>query len=80
MAGMNSLAPEGWRKPWPFGVFPFGLFFVVLAVVAIFSGTLYGRGGKVVRQQNPVGFWLVLILQLAVGAFLMCHGVTMQST
>jgi hypothetical protein len=77
MAGMTGLAPEGWNKPWPFGLFLFGFFFVVLAVIAIFTGTLYGKGGKVVRGQTPVSFWLVLLFQCAIGAFLMWRGITM---
>jgi preprotein translocase subunit SecY len=74
---MAEMAPEGWNKPWPFGVYLFGLLFIALAVIAIFTGTLYGRGGKVVRAQNPVSFWITTVLQFSAGAFLMWLGYTM---
>ena len=71
------MTPEGWHRPWPFGVYLFGLLFVALAVIALFTGTLYGKGGKVDRTKNPVSFWFALVLQFAVGSFLMWHGITM---
>jgi hypothetical protein len=64
-------------EPWPLGTYLFGLLFIALAVIAIFTGTLYGRGGKVVRAQNPVSFWITIALQLSGGAFLMWVGYTM---
>jgi hypothetical protein len=75
---MTGLAPPGWHKPWPFGLYLFGLALVAIAVIAIFTGTLVGRGGKVVGAENPVSFWLILVLQLALGGFLMWRGFTMQ--
>ncbi len=72
------MAPEGWHKPWPLGVYLFGWMFFAIAVDAVFTGTLVGKGGKIVRAQNPINFWLGVVLQLAIGAFLMWHGITMQ--
>jgi hypothetical protein len=58
---MHGLAPEGWKKSWPFGVFLFGFIFVALAVTALFTGTLYGRGGKSFAIKTRLAFgqhWL----------------------
>jgi hypothetical protein len=53
MTCLDSLAPDGGRKPWRCGVLLSGLFFVVLAVVAIFSGTLDGRAWQGCSPAEP---------------------------
>ena len=77
MPGVNVFAPQGWHKPWPFGLYLFGAGYFVLSFVAIFTGTLVGRGGKIHRAEGPIGFWIVLVLQLGVGVFLMRRALAM---
>lgn len=68
---MNS---DWWRKPWPFGVFLFGLIMLVLAIIGKFTGKTYGRGGSADRAKEPVTYWLTLIIQYLVGAYLIWYG------
>jgi hypothetical protein len=60
---------DGRHKPWPFGVLLFGLLMLLLAVIGTFTGKTYGRGGGAERANDPVTYWLTLVLQYLGGGF-----------
>ncbi|HEX4785349.1 MAG TPA: hypothetical protein VH350_13475 [Candidatus Sulfotelmatobacter sp.] len=61
---------DSWHKPWPLGGLLFGLFMVLLAVIATFTGKTYGRGGSADRSKEPLTYWLTLAIQYLGGAYL----------
>jgi len=62
------------RKPWPLGVVLFGLLMLLLAVIGTFTGKTYGRGGNADRAEEPVTYWLTLVIQYLGAAFLIWYG------
>jgi hypothetical protein len=72
---MTVIVPESWNKPWPFGVFVFGVFLLVPAVFGTITGKLYGKGGMVDRAKSPVGFWVALVVNYLCGAGLILYWV-----
>jgi hypothetical protein len=73
MAGMNFVRS---REQWPFGVFLFGLLFLLLAVIGTFTGKTYGKG-SVDRTKDPTSYWLTLAVQYLGGAFLIWYWASM---
>jgi hypothetical protein len=69
MDSIAGLVPESWNKPWPFGLFLFGLVLFLLAVIGTFTGKTYGRGMSADRAKDPVNYWESLVLQYSIGAF-----------
>jgi hypothetical protein len=63
------MAPDGWNKPWPFGVLLFGLLMLLLAVIGTFTGTAYGKGSRAYRATEPGTYWTLLAVQYLSGAF-----------
>jgi hypothetical protein len=66
---MAGMAPESWKKPWPLGVLLFGLLMLLLAVIGTFTGKAYGKGGSVDRAEDPVAYWILLVVEYLLGAF-----------
>ena len=64
---------DSWRKPWPLGVFLFGLLMLLLAVIGTFTGKTYGRGGSADRAKEPLTYWLTLVIQYLGAAFLIWY-------
>lgn len=62
----------GQGKPWPLGVFLFGLIMLVLAVISTFTAKTYL---KVVtnRAKDPFNYWLTLLVQYLGAAFLILY-------
>jgi len=67
------MAPQSWNKPWPFGIFVFGVFLLVPAVFATITGKLYGKGGMLDRAKTPGQFWVGLIIQYLCGVGLILY-------
>jgi hypothetical protein len=70
---MTGMAPNGWNKPWPFGLCLFGMLMLVLAIIGIFTGKAYYRG-SVSRAENPSNYWGTLIVQFVGGIVLILVG------
>jgi hypothetical protein len=46
---------------------------LLLAVIGTFTGKTYGRGGSSDRAKEPVNYWMTLVVQYSVGAFLIWY-------
>ena len=58
-------------KPWPLGLLLFGLLMLLLAVIGVFTGRTYDRGGRgFYRATEPFNYWLDLVIQCLGAAFL----------
>jgi multisubunit Na+/H+ antiporter MnhG subunit len=65
---------ESWHRPWPLGVLLFGLFFLLLAAIGLFTGKMYERFGSTTdRSKDPVQFWLSFAVSCLCGAFLIWY-------
>jgi hypothetical protein len=47
----------------------FGLFILLLAVIGTFTGKTYGKGGMAYRSNNPIDYWMMLIIEYLAAAF-----------
>jgi hypothetical protein len=71
---MAGMAPESWKKPWPLGLLLFGLLMLLLAAIGTFTGKAYGKGGSVDRAEDPVAYWILLVIEYLLGTFLFGTG------
>lgn len=53
-----------------------GIFFLIWAVIALFSGEISGRGQILTRDERPISFFLTILTLLAGGVFLIYVAVT----
>jgi hypothetical protein len=67
------MVPESWNKPWPLGILLFGLLMLLLAVIGTVTGKAYGKGGTAERAKDPVGYWIILVVEYLSGALLIWY-------
>jgi hypothetical protein len=52
-----------------------GLCFLALAVYQLYTGSAFGRWGRVSREESPIYFWFLVIIEIIYGVALVSRAV-----